>query len=103
MAISVRPAIWSEVEEGLAIQPRNLGDDLVGFDATLRVWRRLFRQPFFACVSVETSSPIQGYRSLDSELRSSSHDLSQTPSWQDPTKHQRQVDRGSSCRAAGPG
>ena len=64
MSISVRPATWSEVEEGLAIQPRNRGDELVGLNASLHAWRHIFSQPFAACVAVTSSVPIQGFRQI---------------------------------------
>jgi hypothetical protein len=46
----------------LALQPANRGDELVGADAALHVWRRLLRDPFFTAVGFESDRPIRGFR-----------------------------------------
>jgi hypothetical protein len=62
MAITWRPATWSDIEPCLAIQPANLGDALVGKRVAIDVWRQLFRDPFFLSAVLESSPTINGYR-----------------------------------------
>jgi hypothetical protein len=59
-----RPAGWSEIEQGLAIQPAFWGDALVGRKAAIEGWKRLLRDPFFASAVLEHTPAIQGHRMI---------------------------------------
>ena len=56
MAITWRPATPSDIEPCLAIQPRHLGDALVGAGSATAAWKRLAKDRFFASCLLESSS-----------------------------------------------
>lgn len=64
MPITWRPAIWSDIEPCLAIQPARRGDALVGKRVAIDVWRHLFGDPFFLSAVLESSPAIGGYRQV---------------------------------------
>lgn len=64
MPLSWRPAGWSEVEQGLAIQPKLWGDALVSREAAIQGWKYLLQGPFFASAVLENTSSIQGHRMI---------------------------------------
>ena len=62
MAITWRPASSIDIEPGLSIQPKYLGDALVGEKAALEAWKHLVRDRFFASCVMESSSRPRGDR-----------------------------------------
>lgn len=62
MAITWRPATCIDIEPGLRIQLKNRGDALVGSEAAVESWKRLFRDPFSSMVVLESSPSIRGHR-----------------------------------------
>ena len=62
MAITWRPATWSDIEPCLAIQSRGRGDALPDLKSALGLWKRLFHDPFFLSAVVESTPPIQAHR-----------------------------------------
>lgn len=62
MAITWRPATCIDIEPGLRIQLKNRGDALVGSEAAVESWKRLFRDPFSSMIVLESSPPIRGHR-----------------------------------------
>src|SRR5665213_1087333 len=61
MSMTWRPATWSDVEPGLAIQANIRGDGLVGLKAALEAWKYLFHESFLISRALEPSAPIQGH------------------------------------------
>ena len=61
MSMSWRPATWSDVEPGLAIQVNGRGDGLLGPKAALDAWKQLFQESFLISVALESSPPIHGH------------------------------------------
>lgn len=63
MSIVWRPAAnWSDIEQGLTIQPKHLGDAQAGKAAAMNAWRVLFHDPLCAKVAAESSAAIEGHR-----------------------------------------
>src|ERR1035438_7163792 len=61
MSITWRPATWTEIEQGIAIQPKHRGDALVGVEAAMDGWKQLFRDPFFRSAVLESGHVIGGH------------------------------------------
>jgi len=62
MSITERPAVWSDIEPALAIEPKNRGDALVGPTAALDCWKRMLSDPFSASAVLESNTPVLGHR-----------------------------------------
>lgn len=61
MAITWRPATCIDIDPGLRIQLKNRGDALVGSEAAVESWKRLFRDPFSSMSVLESSPTIRGH------------------------------------------
>ncbi len=55
------PAAWPDIEPCLESQPRSRGDALVGREAAIKVWKRLYESPFFASTVLESRPATQGH------------------------------------------
>jgi hypothetical protein len=62
MLITSLSPSWDDIEQGLSIQPRNLGAAIVGIKAAVDCWKRMARDPFFASIVVEAAPEIKGHR-----------------------------------------
>ncbi|HEY1902783.1 MAG TPA: hypothetical protein VGG56_10150 [Terracidiphilus sp.] len=62
MPITWRPAIWSDIGEGLSIQPNKWGDALVGAERAIKCWKQMVRSPFFASALLSADPAIRGHR-----------------------------------------
>src|ERR1700679_3153354 len=62
MAITWRPASSIDIEPCLSIQPKYLGDALIGGKAALEAWKHVVRDRFVATCVMESSSLPRGQR-----------------------------------------
>jgi hypothetical protein len=60
--MSWRPIRPTELEECLSLNPKCMGDELVGRDRAVAAWRRLRAARSFRCVAIESDVPIKGHR-----------------------------------------
>ncbi len=50
-----REVCEADLEECLGIEPRNLGDEIIGRDGAMAVWRKLIHSPSFNSIVIESS------------------------------------------------
>jgi hypothetical protein len=61
------PMSWRKISEAdlpacLDVQPASLGDEIVGRQTAMEIWRRLLRDPVFVAAAFESDPPIRGHR-----------------------------------------
>lgn len=57
-----RPIREPDLDECLGIQEASIGDEIVGRDRALRVWKRFLNDPAFLANVIEAERPIAGHR-----------------------------------------
>jgi hypothetical protein len=57
-----RPIHATDLSECLELQTASLGDEIVGRDAALRIWRDLLESPAFQASVIESEQPVAGHR-----------------------------------------
>jgi hypothetical protein len=60
--MSWRPIRPAELEECLSLNPKNMGDELVGRARAVAAWQRLRRARSFRAVVIESDVPVKGHR-----------------------------------------
>jgi hypothetical protein len=60
--MSWRPIRTSELEECLSLNPKSMGDELVGRARAVTAWQRLRKARSFRAVLIESDVPIRGHR-----------------------------------------